>query len=764
MGLFYRRPLCFFAFLFVAFSLFCFLSSLEVALLFLCVIAVSLVLLSAAFFWRKPKKHILCLTAILSLGVVLFSVGYSILTVALPLRSARQYVGEQTVLAEVVREEYRVDDYALYSVRLLQIGEKSVKISATLSCHSSESFSPMDRVFAKADVSILETKNRDGVLLCASVEKDEPIYLQRNSENLSWKTLLCSPSGIQVFSERCRNALSKTMVLRFGEEVGGLASVVFLGDRSALSTTIVRDFSRSGTSHLMAVSGLHFSILFGALDLLLRALCCPRKGRIPIVAVGSIIFLFLTGFSMSACRAAMMLYALYLNFLLREENDSITSLFVSFALIVLLSPYAIIDLGLWMSFLATLGILMFYPVLSSKLPMPRGDSRVRRFLLKLLRESVVLVLLTVIATLFLLPILWGYFGEFSAVSLLANPVASPIAELFLVVIPIWFLCSWIPVLSWIVGACLNFLGKAILSVLSFFSRFSLATVSLNYAFCRILIPLLVVGIVVVLVLRFRRKWIAFLPPVAFVLAFMVCFGIVRGLERVPDVEYISQQSGEEAMLILDGDEAALCDLSGGSPWLYREVAEKLSQTTATELESVVLTQYHESHLSSMEYLLSSELVRTVYLPMPRDAEAGKIAAELWEIADQSGSEIVFYEGGKVSLTENVLAEIELGMGEADAFAVTLIGEQDRVSYVTPKWLEASGVDKAERWLAQSQTLIVGRHGEQPNGSYGAIFKCGSLERVIYASERSANCYQLTFEGGERYVMRKRNWSWKFELS
>ncbi|MBQ2999434.1 MAG: ComEC/Rec2 family competence protein [Clostridia bacterium] len=764
MGLFYRRPLCFFAFLFVAFSLLCFFVSIEIGLLLLCVLAVIFFVLGGIYLWKKPKKRIFFFTALISLAVALVSVGYSILSIALPSRSAERYVGEKPVLAEILREEYRSGDYALYSVRLLRIGDEDTKISATLACYSSEPMASMDRVITTAELSIPAQRSRDGALLSATVDKGAPIYLQRTSETIPWQSLLLSPTGIRVLSERCQSALREVMLSSLGEPTGGLASAFFLGDRSALSTTTVRDFNRSGTSHLMAVSGLHFSILFGALDLLLRVLCCPKKGRIAAVTVGSVVFLFLTGFSMSACRAAMMLYALYLNFLLREDNDSITSLFVSLALIVFLSPYAIVDLGLWMSFLATLGLLTLYPILNDRIPRAKGKGKLLTLLLRILREALILVIITAIATLFLLPILWLYFGEFSTVSLMANPVLVPLSNLFLVSIPIWLLCSFVPFLSGIVGACLEFFASTICAVLSFFSQIPSATLSLQYAFCRVLIPLFVLAMIVVLVLRFRRKWLAFLPSVALVVAFSTCFAVVQMFERDPKLIYVSQWGGEEAILISDGDEAALCDLSGGSPWLYRKIATVFSQTTATEIESVILTQYHEAHPSSMSYLLESEVVRTLYLPRPRDAESGKIATELWEIAENAGSEVVVYEGGRIPLTEKISAEIELGTSEADAFAVSFVGAQSRISYVTPQWLEGAGEKKTKERLTQSQTLIVGGHGERPNEAYGtAISEQGALEKVIYPSEKIATCHRLTLSGVERYVVRKKQWSWEFPI-
>lgn len=764
MGLFYRRPLCFFAFLLVAFSLLGFFVSVEIGLLLLLVLAVILLGVGVFYLWKKPKRRILFLTSLLSLGVAIFSLGYSLLSVGLPLKSAEGFVGERKVLAEILREEYRSEEYAIYSVRLLQIEEEKTNISATLECYSSEKLSSMDRILAEAEVSAPEERSRDGSLLRVSVAKDEPIYLQRASETLSWKNFLFSFSGIRMLSERCQRFLLETMRSSLGESTGGLSSAFFLGDRSALPTTVVRDFTRSGTSHLMAVSGLHFSILFGALELLLRAFCCPKKGRVAVMSLGSLAFLFLTGFSMSACRAAIMLYVLYLNFLLREENDSITSLFVSFAIIVLISPYAVVDLGLWMSFLATLGLLTLYPIVNEKLPRVSRKRKVLRLVWNGVREAIVLVIITVIATIFLLPILWMFFGEVSTVSLLVNPLISLPANAFLVLIPIWLLCSPIPILSEVIGACLKLLCSAILSMLSFFSRLPSATVSLNFTFCRVLVPLFAMAMIAVLFLRFRRKWILFLPPLAFVIAFSICFTVVQFSEREPSATYVSHSGGNEAILVMDGDEVALCDVSNGSPWLYWELTEKISQTTATEMESIVLTGYNERHPSSMSYLLQSEVVRTLYLPKPYDAESTEIATELWTIAHDAGSEIVVYEGGEVPLTENVSADIEILPSEKKAIAVTMGEGQGKISYATQEWLRISAEESISERLTQSKTLIVGGHGGSPSEHYGAtIAERGSLERIIYPTEKSATYHRLRMGGVERAIVKKKKWSWEFPL-
>ena len=762
MGLFYRRPLCLFAFLFVAFSLFGFLLDDTMLLISLGVLALLLLLLCgvSVTVQRLRARRALCLTGILALIVAMFAVAYSFLTVTLPLRNAERFAGERLFVAEVVREEYRADDYARYSVLLINIDGESTNISATLFCNSDREFSPKDRIAAKGMMESPKEKDRDGSLLFVSVEEGTDLYLQARSEHLSVGELLRSPSGIVVLSERCQSFLRERMLTLLGEQDGSLAVAFFVGDRSALSDSTVRDFSRSGVSHLMAVSGLHFSVLLGAFDILLRALCCPKKGRLVFISVAGVFFLFLTGFSMSACRSALMLYALYLTFLFQEEADSITSLFCSFALIVLVSPLAIADVGLWMSFLATLGLLTLYPLISEKIPTVKVKRWYVRLPLRMARGVLMLALITTIATLFLLPVLWLYWGEFSGVSLLANPILSPLSYLFLIGIPIWLALSSVPLVGAALGMAMCGLSQAILWLVGFFSGLPSATVSLNYSFCRILIPLFAVAMIAVLVVRFSKRWLVFLPPIALILSFGICFAAVQWSHRTPMVRCVTSQGSQDVLWISDGDEVALCDASSGSVFLYREVIAELSELSATEIQSVVLTHYHYGHISAMKFLLEKEMVRALYLPTPHDAENREIATEIWRTAVDAGSEVVFYEDAELSLTERITASISTVSAESLALLVTVSSEQERLSYVTPSYLALCEEEKLSEQIKQSKTVLVGSHGRQNGDTVRSLSEEGSVERVIYCSKKLST--RLRVENAEHYVADPNAW-WATEL-
>ena len=154
-----------------------------------------------------------------------------------------------------------------------------------------------------------------------------------------------------------RRRLAARLEAAVGTDGLGLPSALLLGDRTALSPTLRRDFSRAGVSHLLAVSGLHLTLLFGMLALLLRFLRLPRRVRAVLLTLAAAGYLALLGFPPSATRAAVMLGFVYLSWLCAASADPLTSLGLAGALILGISPCAVVDAGFWMSFSATLGLL-----------------------------------------------------------------------------------------------------------------------------------------------------------------------------------------------------------------------------------------------------------------------------------------------------------------------------------------------------------------------------------------------------------------------
>ena len=154
-----------------------------------------------------------------------------------------------------------------------------------------------------------------------------------------------------------RELIARKTVMQSGEEAASLFIALFTGERDMLSENLRLDFTRLGINHVLALSGMHLAILSALFDKLLRLLLLGKKPR--VLLLGAIVFFYMamTGFSASVTRAGVMHIITSLTFLLASPRDSFTSLCFAVFLIVLVEPYAIRDIGLWLSALATLGVI-----------------------------------------------------------------------------------------------------------------------------------------------------------------------------------------------------------------------------------------------------------------------------------------------------------------------------------------------------------------------------------------------------------------------
>ncbi|MDR0530838.1 MAG: ComEC/Rec2 family competence protein [Oscillospiraceae bacterium] len=145
----------------------------------------------------------------------------------------------------------------------------------------------------------------------------------------------------------------------YTRETAALLEGMLLGDTGNLSWLAQEEFRWVGISHLFSVSGLHLSLLAWSVYRALRAAKCSRRAC-ALSAMGFVLFFIaLTGFQASCVRAGVMMLVLLSGRLFYRRADSLNSLGLAAAVLMAVSPLSAGQLGLELSFGATLGILLF---------------------------------------------------------------------------------------------------------------------------------------------------------------------------------------------------------------------------------------------------------------------------------------------------------------------------------------------------------------------------------------------------------------------
>ena len=168
------------------------------------------------------------------------------------------------------------------------------------------------------------------------------------------------PPWTAVFAQMRRRAC-ETLTGSLPGDRGCLASGICFGEDQDLSVEAKAAFRSTGVAHLLAVSGLHMSVIAFAVLGLLRRLYIPQRPAFLLTMAGVLCFMALVGLEVSVVRSGVMLLILLLGSTLRRRPDSLNSMGLALLVLLLSNPYCVYDVSLLLSFGACLGLLCLYP-------------------------------------------------------------------------------------------------------------------------------------------------------------------------------------------------------------------------------------------------------------------------------------------------------------------------------------------------------------------------------------------------------------------
>ncbi|MFH1822070.1 MAG: ComEC family competence protein, partial [Patescibacteria group bacterium] len=156
-------------------------------------------------------------------------------------------------------------------------------------------------------------------------------------------------------------------VINYGlsEPEASLANAIILGYKKNIPEDLRQNFSQAGVSHIIAISGMHISILAGLIMAFLLAINISRKKAFWLASLFLIIYILLIGLPASAMRAGLMGFLVLWAMNLGRLNKLTNSLVLAAVVLLFINPKLLRDdIGFQLSFLAVLGISYFYPWLS----------------------------------------------------------------------------------------------------------------------------------------------------------------------------------------------------------------------------------------------------------------------------------------------------------------------------------------------------------------------------------------------------------------
>jgi len=290
-------------------------------------------------------------------------------------------------------------------------------------------------------------------LVTFSFYTKEGIFRQCSWPEISF--LAPAPWSLRGELVKLRDKSGQVLKNLLAEPYASLASGMLWGDDSGLPVGLVQNFRRTGTSHLLAVSGFNVMVLTEILFWLLVGIGLWRRMASVFVLVLVLMFVIFTGAEPAVVRAGIMGSLLIISRLISRSPDKINLLFGTAAAMLLLAPILISNLGFQLSFAAMAGLLFVEPLLTPKLTIIPETFKIRQALAE-----------TLAANITTLPIILWQLDQVSLVSPVANLLISPVVmAVFIFGLPLVALnflgINWLAPLIWALSLVLAYVVKVI---------------------------------------------------------------------------------------------------------------------------------------------------------------------------------------------------------------------------------------------------------------------------------------------------------------
>jgi len=394
------------------------------------------------------------------------------------------------------------------------------------------------------------------------------------------------------------------------------ARALLLGDASDLDYETDTNFKLSGIRHVIAVSGLHVSILFA----LISTVSFRRRFLTALLGFPALfLFAALAGFTPSVCRACIMSGLMLLATLAEREYDGPTALAFSVLLMLLLNPLVITSAGFQLSVASVAGIFLFEAPVRKWLLSWFGDLKGRGFKQFFAQWFCTSVSVSISATVFATPLCAVYFGTVSLVGVVTNLLTLWVVSfIFYGILAVCLLSLWSAAAALWLGEVIAWPVRYVLLVSRILGKFPLAAVYTCSGY--IALWLIFVYLLLGAFLLMHQKH----PEILVCCGILgLCIGLLASWMEpmLSDVRFSVLDVGQGQCLLMQYKGTSfLVDCGGDRDEQAADTAAGyLLSQGITELDGLILTHLDRDHAGGVKNLLTRLDTKLLILP-PEDTD------------------------------------------------------------------------------------------------------------------------------------------------
>lgn len=685
----------------------------------LILVAVSCLLFGSTLWLLRKQPAIII--SLIALGIGL-GAGWLSLFDSLYLQSARQYDGK-VINTEIEIADYSRDtQYGIAADGRIQLDGKQFRVYTYL---KGGPLKPGDVISGEFRLRFTGNGGQEDV----TFHPGKGIFLLTYAQGDVDVTEPEAPA-IKFIPAELRRSIQNVLDSTFPADAVGFARALLLGDSSKLSPEDDTAFQVSGIRHVIAVSGLHVSILFSFVY------CIFGKRRIPTAFIGIpllVLFAAIAGFTPSIVRACIMQCLMIFAMLFKKEYDPPTALSFAVLTMLIINPLTITSASFQLSVGCIIGIFLLYSriynYLLSALHAPKGKT-LRGGIVRWFVGSVSVTLSAMAITTHLTAY---YFGAVSVVGILTNLLTLWVISF------VFYGCM----LACMAGFVCIGAGKVVGMIIAwpiryvlFMSR-TLASIPISSVYTSSIYIILWLVFCLVLVIGFllmKRK-----KPIVLVCCMILGLGLsvaASYLEpKLDDFRVTVMDVGQgQSVLLQSGDKTILVDCGGDTGQsAANTVAQQLLSQGITRLDSMILTHFDDDHAGGAAYLMNRIPADKLYLPDCTDD--GNLKEEL---KDAFSDRIVWTtqkdewlgDWGKLTIFPG-----DITKGDNNGGLCVLFQAENCDILITGDWANTQEMALVQsETLPQLELLVVGHHGSASSTSFALLSETTPKATVISVGE------------------------------
>ena len=351
--------------------------------------------------------------------------------------------------------EIEIDYIVLNNNKIISFKNKNVKIISYINKNETINIFPGDyiRVIGKIDnissynnfkiFNYEEYLKRKNIYGSIDIEKSIDIILIKNKYD-----------KFKYYRYKIIEFVIKRVTKNIDTNPGILIGIL-IGNTDLIEEEVVENFNKSSISHILAVSGTHVSFIIIFIGAIFDKIINNYRLKKIMLIIILIMFLYIIGFTASVARAVIMGIVLLLSKLIFRKSDVLNNLLFSAIVLLVINPYFIFDLGFLLSYLTTMGIIMFYSNIEKLISKTKG----KNFKYKVKEYIKTSIIISISSNLMIIPVMSYSMNNISLTYIIPNLLIGPLVILLEILGIIYLIIPNFFILNYFISFILDLVDK-----------------------------------------------------------------------------------------------------------------------------------------------------------------------------------------------------------------------------------------------------------------------------------------------------------------